>query len=408
MRKDKFIFSILLLLGVNLLFAQNETALDSIHHSYKKPKTDTARNLIHTNWSKTSYNANPDSSLASTNKVLQQSKRINYTKEISRSERAITLKLKDYMTIYNQLQDQNEKKNYFLNELKAKEAKLHYEQQQKDLELKRDAIRRRWLRIGVALGIIFLISQLVLISKNLKKQKELNKRLKEMNSTKDKFFSIISHDLKSPFNSILGFSELLNDNIEEFKQDELKKITTSIYESAKSAYDLLEQLLAWTAFQSEKIEYKPESISIKVIVAENIKMVNSSAEQKQIQITDNTPDSQLVFVDQNMLNTVVRNLLTNAIKFTYRGGRIDISSTIKNHMLFLSIKDNGQGISAIKLKELFNEGALNSTKGTNNESGTGLGLILCKEFIEKNKGKLKVESEEGKGSNFIISLPFPS
>lgn len=315
------------------------------------------------------------------------------------------LRLKDYTTLYKQIQDQNEKKNYFLKEFKFKEEKLQFEQRKKELELKRDEDQRHWIWVGGLIGVVFLVSLLLLISKNLKKQKEFNKILREMNDTKDKLFSIISHDLKSPFNSILGFSELLNESIGELEEDELKKITASIYKSSRSTYDLLEQLLDWAALQSKKIEYTPENINLKTIIVENLNVVSSFAEQKQIQITDNTSDSQLVFADPNMLNTVIRNLLTNAIKFTYNEGKIEISSFIKHNMLFISIKDNGQGIAAQKLETLFNLNVHNSTKGTNNESGTGLGLILCKEFIERNKGKLTIESEEGKGSNFIISLP---
>jgi signal transduction histidine kinase len=314
----------------------------------------------------------------------------------------------EYNVLKDSVQYQTEKKNLFLKEFQYKEANLKLEQLKKELILKKESETRKWIYSGVILGLVFLLFYAIMISRNLKRQKEYSKGLKEINNTKDKLFSIISHDLRNPFNTILGFSELLMNNIEEINPVKVKKIAATLYKSSKSTYDLLERLLQWSALQSNKIVYAPEKVDLKALIVGNIEMVTPLAAQKQIQIIDLTGNSQSVFADQNMLNTVIINLLTNAIKFTFTGGKIEISSTVKDNMLFLSIKDNGQGISAQKLKDLFNFCAFTSSKGTNNESGTGLGLILCKEFIEKNKGELLIESEEGKGSNFIISIPLIS
>ena len=313
--------------------------------------------------------------------------------------------ISEYNELKDSIQSETEKKNLFLKEFQYKEANLKLEQLKKEMILKKESEKRKWIYSGIVLGLLCLFFYAIIISRNLKKQKKYSKDLNEINSTKDKLFSIISHDLRNPFNSILGFSELLMNNIEEIDPEKVKKISASLYQSSKSTYDLLGHLLEWSALQSNKIAYTPEKIDLKALIVGNIEMVTPLATQKQIQIMDYTDDSQSVFADQNMLNSVIRNLLTNAIKFTFTGGKIEISSTIKDHMLFLSIKDNGQGMDGQKMKDLFNFGTLNSSKGTNNESGTGLGLILCKEFIEKNKGELYIESEEGKGSNFILSVP---
>jgi signal transduction histidine kinase len=311
----------------------------------------------------------------------------------------------EYSKLKDSIQTQAEKKNLFLKEFQYKEANMKLEQFQKEMTFKRAETRRQWILFSGAIVFIFLMFHAFSISKNLKKQTKFNKVLNEINNTKDKLFSIISHDLRNPFNSILGFSELLMNNTEEFDKQKVKEISTSLYQTSKSTYDLLEQLLDWSALQSNKIVYTPEKVDLKTLIVENIKMVNSLVTQKEMQIIDNTINDQFVLVDQNMLNTVIRNLITNAIKFTHNGGKIEISSTISSHFLYLSIKDNGQGISPQKIKDLFNFGKLDTTKGTNNETGTGLGLILCKEFVERNKGELFIKSEEGKSSDFIISLP---
>ncbi len=238
-------------------------------------------------------------------------------------------------------------------------------------------------------------------------EKTLNSEqiFKELNATKDKFFSIITHDLKSPFNSILGFSELLNEKIQEEDHEGIKKYARIINDSSQQSMDLLVNLIEWSQSQTGKMEYKPVKVDIVKLINEITELLNFSALQKAINIFKELPDYVEVSGDKHMISTIVRNLISNAIKFTHNGGKIVISAEQKQNELMISVSDNGVGIKKENIDKLFRIEDAQSTKGTQNEKGTGLGLILCKEFVDKHAGRIWVESEEGKGSDFKFTLP---
>lgn len=234
---------------------------------------------------------------------------------------------------------------------------------------------------------------------------ESEKYLNEVNATKDKFFSIIAHDLKSPLNTIVGFLQLLNDHVEAFTTDELKNFAGSMNKSVKNLLGLLDNLLQWSRSQTGTMEYNPTDIHLKELINENISLLTGHAQSKGITLANHVPDQLYIKADMNMLQVVFRNLLSNAVKFTRNGGEVFVGVIATENSINISVKDNGVGMSPEKLEKLFNIGSHHISNGTAQEKGNGLGLILCKEFVEKNKGKIRVESYPGKGTSFIVSLP---
>ena len=235
--------------------------------------------------------------------------------------------------------------------------------------------------------------------------KESEKKLQELNAAKDKFFSIISHDLRSPFNSIIGFSEILYNKTEAFNKAEIKEMAESIYKTGQETFNLLNNLLEWSGTQTGRIKFEPVKTGIYDIVINTIDLLNDNAKKKNITVSVDIPEQIQVFADSNMINTVIRNLLTNAIKFTHEKGSIKISAKDTGNAVEITVADTGVGIKPEDIKILFLIDVDISTPGTANEKGTGLGLILCKEFITLNNGDIRVESKIGKGSRFIVSLP---
>jgi PAS domain S-box-containing protein len=235
--------------------------------------------------------------------------------------------------------------------------------------------------------------------------KEYAEELKELNATKDIFFSIIAHDLKGPFNAILGFSELLSESYDDFDEEEKKKFIHNIKTASDSTFKLLENLLDWSRLQTGKINPVPEMIDLSLLTMENISVLKSMADNKNIKLFSSIQYNTRAYADSNMVRTVLRNLISNAIKFTPRGGEVRIIAGENNKMIELCISDNGVGISEERKGLLFHIDEKLSTPGTANETGTGLGLLLCKEMIERQGGHIRVESEEGKGSRFYFTLP---
>lgn len=230
-------------------------------------------------------------------------------------------------------------------------------------------------------------------------------RLIELNATKDKFFSIIAHDLKSPFNSIIGFSEQLVEQTKVKNYDKVNEYASMIFQSSVKAMNLLGNLMTWSQLESGRMPFNPEQFNVAGIINDVISLAKENAEQKLIQIENKISTDTMVFADKKMISTVLRNLITNALKFTQIGGRITVSSiNVKKEIIF-TIMDDGVGISKERIEKLFTISENSSTLGTLKEKGTGLGLILCKEFIEKNNGKIWVESIVGNGSSFYFSLP---
>lgn len=235
--------------------------------------------------------------------------------------------------------------------------------------------------------------------------KESEKQLRELNATKDRFFSIIAHDLKSPFNSIVGFCNLLQQEIEEDNYQAVSKYVNIIQKSSQKAMDLLSNLLIWSQAQTGRLEFNPEYFELVTVIKEVVDLLADAAYQKSITIDYDLPKDMLVYADKEMISSVLRNLLSNAIKFTRMNGNILVKAEEKNDQLIVSVKDNGIGIEQEEISKLFNIENSYSTSGTNRETGTGLGLILCKDFIELHGGKIWVNSEKEKGSTFYFSIP---
>ena len=229
--------------------------------------------------------------------------------------------------------------------------------------------------------------------------------LKELNATKDKFFSIIAHDLKNPFQSLLGFSETLYNQIDELSKDEISEYIKIIFESSQNLFNLLGNLLQWSKSQLGSIKLSPRPINLYDSIDDVLSLLGISAQKKNVKIESSIEKDAVVFADKHVVSTILRNLISNALKFTNQGGEIKISSVVSNNKITVSIEDNGKGISEENLEKLFRIDQGYSTKGTENESGTGLGLILCKDLISQSNGEIFVESTLGKGSNFQFVLP---
>jgi signal transduction histidine kinase len=264
-------------------------------------------------------------------------------------------------------------------------------------EIQEIAIRQQKLktRILVISGILILVI-LFFIARSrvrfIKLSSQLEKSEKELlkaNAGKDKFFTLIAHDLKSPFNGLLGVTEILAENFDQLSPDQSKKLILELRKSVINVYALVEGLLSWAQIQTGKITYQLEI----------------SAKNKNITLKQNIAENTFAVADEKSVSTVLRNLISNAIKYTKPEGLVKIEAVKNDGFLEISVEDNGIGMKPEILKKLFTVTDKNSEKGTASETGTGLGLILCKEFVENNNGKIWAESELGKGSRFIFTLP---
>jgi len=231
------------------------------------------------------------------------------------------------------------------------------------------------------------------------------KELQYLNATKDKFFSILAHDLKNPFFSLLGFVELLLQSYNDLNDEERLELINNILRISKNSYGLLENLLHWASSQTGRIEYRPKEINLKSILDDSQKFFDPIAKKKNIELKSNIKDPIYVYADSDMMRTVVRNLITNAIKFTKENGFVKIGSNENKTHAKIEISDNGVGMNAETLNHLFRIDVNHKSIGTCNEEGTGMGLIICKEFVEKNGGHLNVKSKLGKGSKFSFTVP---
>lgn len=239
----------------------------------------------------------------------------------------------------------------------------------------------------------------------LEHQEEMEKRseeLEKLNLVKDKFFSIISHDLRSPINALAGLLDLMDRGA--VRPEDLEKNVHELKARFNHVRTLLNNLLDWTLLQMDKLSLQPAKIDMHKVVSENIQMLGS-VQEKKIEIKNEIQEGTIAFADSNTINLVIRNLVTNAIKFTNEGGLIQLSAQGKGRFWEIMVKDNGVGMNPEVVKMLFDKTSPYSTRGTANEKGTGLGLILCKEFVEKNGGTISVKSEEGKGSMFLFTVP---
>jgi len=243
-------------------------------------------------------------------------------------------------------------------------------------------------------------------SRRLIKELESHKRqLKELNATKDKFFSIIAHDLRNPVAALFNFSEYLETNLNNISNEELPQYLSIIRTTAKGLFGLLDELLLWANLQSNHYEFKPTMLQVAEEANAVINLLGANAVRKNVHLGMHIDPAIQVYADHNSLHTVLRNLVTNAIKFTPANGFVNIHTKTNNHDVYISIEDTGVGIPQEHIEKLFRIDKQSSTAGTEGETGTGLGLVLCKEMVERNNGKIWVESKQGEGSSFTFALP---
>jgi signal transduction histidine kinase len=255
------------------------------------------------------------------------------------------------------------------------------------------------------LGYIAYISEITKRKKAELLLEDQAKELQKLNLTKDKFFSIIAHDLKSPFNAIIGFSELMLQNYNDLDDTTFIKGLKTIESAGNHAYKLVENLLLWSKNQAKGNNYTPEWLSLNKQIKESLILADSAIQNKELKVSFNPEQTINIFTDRNMIDLVLRNLISNAIKFTHKNGQIKVSISENEQEILTSVTDSGIGISEIKLSTLFEINKPKNTLGTDNEQGTGLGLILCKDFIENLGGKIWAESILGTGSTFTFSIP---
>ncbi len=238
-----------------------------------------------------------------------------------------------------------------------------------------------------------------------KKLAENEKNLARSNADKDAFMRILAHDLRSPFNSLIGLSDSLLDNLEAMEMSEIKTHVSFISQMVNRTFVLLDDLLLWSRAKAGQLVFEPVNLNFNSLVADIIDEKNNQASLKSIKLINNVLPNTYLFADAHMLKTVVRNLVSNAIKFTKSNGIVEISAVKYNNECTVKIIDNGVGIDADSLVMLWDFGKTITTRGTNNEKGTGLGLVLCKEFVKKHNGKIWAESQPGIGSSFIFTIP---
>lgn len=231
-----------------------------------------------------------------------------------------------------------------------------------------------------------------------------NIELEKLNSEKNKFFSIIAHDLRSPFNAIIGLSELLVNEIDEKSYENAQEYSSVILQTARKSVALLNNLMEWAQLKTGKIEYNPEYFNIVALVKETTSLYKEIAKKKSIALEEILPHFLSLYADKAMISSILRNFISNAIKFTMPGGKVVVTVEEKSKEIIFSVKDTGVGISKERVDDIFKIDHMYSTMGTDNEKGTGMGLTLCKDFVEMHSGKIWVESEEGIGSCFCFSL----
>lgn len=335
----------------------------------------------------------------------------------------------DYLLVSNALRDSvhnsNARYSEFLFDQREQEKQLMEQQKDKELlQAERHSQQIIWagslfIFIAVTAGLSFFIWQKQKTNKKLRElNNELtrteatiadhNNQLKEMNASKDKLFSIIGHDLRSPLVSLTGFLKLLSQQSDMLSKEELKKFLFELDRSLKNLFTLLENLLEWSRSQTGAIDFKPETFDIARSLEQNGELLKDQSSGKNITIVNKCKPGLLVKAHHNSVDSVIRNLISNAIKFTSEGGKITLDAKTAGNSVRVTVSDTGIGISRDVIQKLFKIGVKHSTPGTAKEKGSGLGLVLCKDFVEKNGGTIGVESKEGEGSAFYFTLPAPS
>ncbi|MBN8546866.1 MAG: PAS domain-containing sensor histidine kinase [Ignavibacteria bacterium] len=246
----------------------------------------------------------------------------------------------------------------------------------------------------------------ITLRKKVEAEIQLNsEKLAAINSTKDKFFSMISHDLRSPFHILLNFSQMLLEDADNLSREQIKHYADTLYKSISNLYGLLENLLNWSLVQRDKISFEPQELNLTFVIDQAFEIVSTTALKKEIVLVNGVLQDTLVFADKNMLTTIIQNLVSNGIKFSHRGGSILVTAVKSEDELVLIVSDKGVGIKESDLQALFEQNGNLQTSGTEREKGSGLGLALCREFAKRHGGSLEVISHPGEGSRFFVSFP---
>lgn len=338
----------------------------------------------------------------------------------------------NYASAYNWLLRYDTVYKALFNEIQSNQMsslRARYEQEIKDqeiLQLQSEAQVQKMLNKVFIIFIVVIIGLVIVIAVNLRSKKRTNQMLAErnlqisnaiqqlsesenelqkLNKSKDRIFSVVAHDLRNPVAAVTGFSELLYDNFEQFPVETQKEYLLQILQGTQRIQSLLENLLIWARAQMKAVKYEPEPIRVKNLVDDCIKEMKANLDSKKVSCLAKVDKKCLIHADRAMIHTVVRNLIMNAIKFSFPGGKIRISSKMNGNLCNLTISDDGIGIQPEIQEKLFNANEVVSTPGTTGESGSGLGLVICKEFLERNEGSIRVESEPGNGASFIVNLP---
>ncbi|MCF8302183.1 MAG: tetratricopeptide repeat-containing sensor histidine kinase [Bacteroidales bacterium] len=314
----------------------------------------------------------------------------------------------------------NEKRENQINYLRLKRQQSENEALLNENRLQDLIITKRNYQLtAVIAGVVVLLVLAFLLYRNNNLKNKRNKKLKaknteiarkneelqELNTTKDTLFRIIAHDLKNPVSVINSYTELIIDEFDDFDREELLDITHKLHKSSNETLRLLDNLMQWARSETGTVSFSPENIDIQQVYNDNFDLLMSSSREKKINLTSAIPEGLVAYADFNLTSTILRNLIANAIKFTDENGRVSIQAYEKNEMIEVSVLDTGTGMSQETIDNLFNTEKGISQKGTHDEKGTGLGLVICKDFVEKQNGTLSVESELGKGSRFSFTLP---
>jgi signal transduction histidine kinase len=299
----------------------------------------------------------------------------------------------------------NDKKGNESKQLKIKELIESNKKNALDLTLANKLINDQREEIEKKEVELIIAKKELVFQADLKIANEKLEQLLQLNTDKNLFISILAHDLRSPFTVLIGLSEFLVENVRNYNIDEIEECLINLHKSAHSTFILLEDLLKWAKMQSGKIQFNPQKLNFIEICKDTLEIFKPSADSKNIIFNCLILEETIIWADSDMFKSILRNIFSNAIKFTNNGGQIDINALKSQKDVTITISDNGIGMTFDNLKKLFDISQIRSSKGTNDEEGSGLGLVLCKEFVEKNGGKIWVESEYGKGSKFIFTMP---
>jgi len=305
-----------------------------------------------------------------------------------------------------------DRKNRKVNEIESsfdwamKQMIVEREAYKAELKKQSKSIRQKILNYVMGIGLLAFAVILYIFYRTNRIKASINKQLEANNATKDRFFSLIAHDLRSPLSGAVGLSEIVRDETNQLPDNYLSRCAISLNNSLIDLYGLTENLLTWAQSESGGISFHPASFNIHNLADEAVSLSKELCVSKGISISNTIPKDIILTVDKNMISTIFRNLISNSSKYTDSGGEILVSSTLIKGFIEIVISDTGSGISEDRVKSLFDPSKIFTTLGTRNERGSGLGLLLCKEFVNRHQGSIKVESQLGKGTRMILSFPF--